>query len=192
MATLTLITHAHTQVDPATDAVTWRLSAAGETQAAELAGQPFWATVDRILVSSEAKTRLTVAPVLAQRSLPIMADARFAEAARPGWCDDYAARVAAFFAEPEHSAGGWEPAHAALARFLHGLNAHIDPKAGEHVALVAHGLVLSLYRAHLLGLTTAPFEAWRRLEFAAVAHVDLAGPAFTQDFAPVAPSPPRA
>ncbi len=192
MATLTLITHAHTQIDPATDAVTWRLSAAGEAQAVALAGQPFWATVDRILVSSEAKTRLTIAPVLAARDLPVTADPRFDEAARPGWCDDYAARVAAFFAEPERSAGGWEAANAALARFRDGLNAHIDPTAGEHFALVAHGLVLSLYRAHLLGLATAPFAAWRRLAFAAVARVDLAGPAITQDFVPVAPAPPRA
>ena len=192
MATLTLITHAHTQVDPATDAVTWRLSAAGESQATALAEQPFWATVDRILLSSEAKTRLTVAPVLAQRSLPIMADARFDEAARPGWCDDYAARVAAFFAEPETSAGGWETANSALARFLEAIEADVPAAGSEHVALVAHGLVLSLYRAHLLGLASVPFDAWRRLEFAAVAHVDLVGPTITQDFAPVAPSPARA
>lgn len=192
MATLTLITHAHTQVDPATDAVTWRLSAAGEAQAAALADQPFWATVDRILVSSEAKTRLTIAPLLAERSLPVTADARFDEAARPGWCDDYAARVAAFFADPTRSAGGWERAEAALARFLAGIAAHVPAAGGEHVALVAHGLVLSLYRAYLLGLATAPFDDWRRLEFAAVAQVDLAGPALVQDFVPVAPSPPRA
>lgn len=189
---LTLITHAHTQIDPATDAVTWRLSAAGEAQAATLAEQPFWATVDRILISSEAKTRLTIAPVLAQRGLPVVADARFDEAARPGWCDDYAARVAAFLAEPERSAGSWETAAVALERFRAGLSAHVDPTAGDHVALVAHGLVLSLYRANVLGLATAPFDAWRRLEFAAVAHVDLAGPTIAQDFVPVAPSPPRA
>ena len=192
MATLTLITHAHTQIDPATDAATWRLSAAGEAQAAALAGQPFWATVDRILVSSEAKTRLTIAPLTMQRSLPVLADARFDEAARPGWCDDYAARVAAFFAEPARSARGWETAESALARFLEGIDAHLPATGSEHVALVAHGLVLSLYRAKVLGLARAPFAAWQQLGFAAVARVDLAGPALIQDFRAVAPSPTRA
>ena len=58
------------------------------------------------------------------------------------------------------------------------------------MALVAHGLVLSLYRAHLLGLATAPLRRLAPLEFAAVARVDLAGPTLVQDFVSVAPSPP--
>lgn len=191
MTLLTLITHAHTQRDPALDAVHWRLSAAGEQQAAVLAGQPFWRDVDRILVSSEPKTRLTVAPLLAVYDLPLLSDSRFDEARRPGWVENYAAQVAHFFADPLHSVDGWEPAADALNRILDAFATHIQPDGEGHVALVGHGLVLSLYRAHVLGLPRPPFDAWLRLGFAAVARVDLCRPTLLQDFTPVAPSPPR-
>lgn len=191
MARLYLITHAHTQIDTAVDAVHWRLSPAGEAQAATLALLPWWATVDRIVISAEAKTRLTVAPVLARRTIPMSADARFDEVRRPGWVEEYAGRVRAFFAAPAQSIGGWEPADHALQRFLAGLHDHLAPAGAEQVALVSHGLVLSLYRAHLLGRRTVDFADWCALDFAAVATVDLSIPELVADFAPVASSPPR-
>ena len=82
MARLYLITHAHTQIDPAVDAAHWQLSPTGQAQADALAALPFWADIDRILVSSEVKTHLTIAPVLAQRAIPVTADRRFDEVKR--------------------------------------------------------------------------------------------------------------
>ncbi|MCB0162357.1 MAG: histidine phosphatase family protein, partial [Caldilineaceae bacterium] len=93
MTRLYLITHAHTAADPAADARLWRLSPTGVDQAARLAAAPWWDDVDAIVLSSEAKTRLTVAPLLAQRDLPVVIDARFDELKRGGWCDDYAGQV---------------------------------------------------------------------------------------------------
>jgi broad specificity phosphatase PhoE len=90
MARLYLITHAHTQIDPAVDAAHWQLSPTGQAQADALAALPFWAKVDRILVSSEVKTYLTIAPVLARRTIPVTADSRFDEVQRAGWVEDYA------------------------------------------------------------------------------------------------------
>jgi len=191
MAHLYLITHAHTQIDPAVDAVHWQLSPAGQAQATVLAALPFWADVDRILVSSEVKTHLTIAPVLARRTIPVRADSHFDEVQRPGWVEGYAARVQAFFAAPAQAVGGWETAAHALQRFLTGLQMHLSPDATESVTLVSHGLVLSLYRAHLLGLLTADFAAWRQLGFAAVAQVDLSGPALVTDFKAAVDAPPR-
>lgn len=192
MARLYLITHAHTQIDPAVDATHWQLSPTGEAQAEVLAALPFWADVDRILVSSEVKTRLTVAPVLAQRSIPITADRRFDEVLRPGWIENYGAQVQRFFAAPAQTVGGWETAAHALQRLLAGLHAHLTPTADTQIALVSHGLVLSLYRAHLLGLPTADFAAWRRLGFAAVAQVDLRSSTLAADFKASMDSPLRA
>jgi broad specificity phosphatase PhoE len=182
MARLYLITHAHTQIDPAQDAVTWQLSSAGMAQAERLAAHPFWATIDRIIVSSERKTSLTVAPLLAQRNLPITSERRFDEVHRPGWVDAYSERVRAFFASPGQSIGGWESADHALHRVLAGVAAHIAPDRSEQVALVSHGLVLSLYRAHLLAQWPPDFEAWRRLGFGAVAQVDLQHAQLIEDF----------
>ncbi|MBE2239541.1 MAG: histidine phosphatase family protein [Caldilineaceae bacterium] len=191
MTLLYLITHAHTQVEPALDAVHWRLSSTGQAQAEALAALPFWRDIDRILVSHEAKTRLTIAPVVAKRRIQIVAGGQFDEVARPGWVEEYSARVQDFFATPDRSVGGWEPAAHALQRFLAGITLYVTPCGAEQIALVSHGLVLSLYRAHLLGQWPADFDAWRQLGFAAVACVDLRTPALVEDFKPVTNSPLR-
>lgn len=192
MARLYLITHAHTQIDPAIDATHWQLSPTGQAQADALAALPFWADIDRILVSSEVKTHLTIAPVLARRAIPVIADSRFDEVLRPGWIEEYGAQVQAFFAAPAQAVGGWEVATHALRRFLAGLQAHLAPAADEQLALVSHGLVLSLYRAHLLKLPATDFAAWRQLGFAAVAQVDLHSSTLAADFKATMDSPLRA
>ena len=195
MTRLYLITHAHTAADPGTDARLWRLSPTGDDQAARLAAAPWWDTVDAIVLSSEAKTRLTVAPVLAQRKLPVVVDPRFDELKRGGWCDDYAGQVQRMFAAPDMAVGGWESATAALIRVRAGM-ADLHARHPDGIlALVSHGLVLSLYRAHLLGLPQVRFVDWQQLSFAAVAQVTLAPETgegvLVQDFVPVAEHQPR-
>ncbi len=190
MSLLYLITHAHTRPDPEEAATRWRLSTLGEEQAAALARAPFWAQVDRLLLSREPKARLTVAPLLAHYSLPVTVDARFDELARgKAWIPDYAARVAHAFAHPSQSAGGWEPAAQALARFLDGVADARQRFPGQTLALVGHGLTLSLYRAHLLGQARVRMEDWQHLAFASVARVDLEHGVLEMDFRPVAGVP---
>lgn len=179
---LYLITHAHTQVVPMQNAATWQLSPTGVRQAEALAELPCWASIDLIIVSSERKTVLTVAPLLARHRLPVVVDSRLDEVQRPGWVEAYAEHVQAFFAAPEQSVGGWESAEDALRRFLAGVTFHMASGSGEPVALVSHGLVLSLFRAHLLGSWPPDFAAWRRLGFAAVAKVDWQRMTLIEDF----------
>jgi broad specificity phosphatase PhoE len=184
---LYLVTHAHTQQQQDVDTTGWVLSAEGVRQAAQLSRQPFWAEVDRIALSSEPKTRLTVQPVLRERNLPVLVEPRFDELRRGvSWIDDYTARVAQVFARPEDSIGGWEPAATALARFLDGIAELRRRFSGETLALVGHGLTLSLYRAYLLGREEVVLADWRQLSFAAVAQVDLDGNRLVADFRPVA------
>lgn len=183
---LYLITHAHTQAEPAIDSSRWRLSTQGERQAELLAQQPFWAQVDRIILSSEPKTRLTVAPLLALRPLPVTVDARFDELVRPGWVEEYESRVAQAFANPTQPAGAWEPASHALNRVLAGVADLCTQWAGQTLALVGHGLTLSLYRAHLLGQSHVLLADWRQLSFAAVAVADPVDGRLLQDFQAVA------
>lgn len=193
MTTLFLITHAHTRQQPGIDAATWNLSETGQAQAQILAAQPFWDQVDHIVLSSELKTRLTVDAVLTARPLPVTVDARFDELIRTAeWTDDYVGRVAQVFAHPDLSIGGWEPASQALARFLAGIDALRARYAGETMALVGHGLILSLYRTHLLGQSHVDLDQWRALSFAAVAQVDLQSQKLVADFVPMAGASPRA
>lgn len=179
---LYLIAHACTRQVPDTDAALWQLDETGVKQAAALAQQPFWDEVDRVLLSCEPKTRLTVAPLLQGRDLPVDEDRRFDELHRtPEWTDDYAARVAEVFRRPRESIAGWEPAAAALDRFCKGVNDWAARHPQETMALVGHGLTFSLYRAHLLGLPTVVLKDWQQLSFAAVACVQ--GGQIVEDFA---------
>ncbi|MEZ4867983.1 MAG: histidine phosphatase family protein [Caldilineaceae bacterium] len=188
---LYLVTHALTQVEQTAEASHWRLSPAGEQQAHTLAVQPFWAEVTRIVLSQEAKTRLTIEPLLAQRKVPIHVDGRFNELYRPGWVENYGARVRQALAQPDQPAGEWEAATVALARFQAGIADLCQRFPGETLALVGHGLTFSLYRAALLGRATVDYTAWQQLSFAAVALVDPVAHVLLQDFTPIAGQTPR-
>ena len=95
-------------------------------------------------------------------------------------------------ARPDEAAGDWEPASQALARFVAG----IEPLAATDdigiMALVSHGLVLSLYRARLLGQSTVAYPDWQALSFGAVAWVDVQNQSILSDFEPVSGHMPRA
>lgn len=184
---LYLITHAHTRQQPELDAREWCLSPQGEAQARALAGQPFWSQVTGLLLSSEVKTRLTAAPLLAERQLPVTVDDRLDELRRGEWCLDYRSRVAQAFAVPHRSAGGWEPANQALARFQAAVADAFHARPGCSLALIGHGLVLSLYRASLLGRDRVRPADWEQLPFAAVAVADPVDGRWLADFSPVLP-----
>lgn len=183
---LYLIRHARVQMQPEQDAKRWPLSVVGQQQAEQLATLPMWDTVTQIVLSSEEKTRLTVAPVIAQRHLPVQVDPRFDELYRPGgWVEDYATQVQCAFANPTQAAGEWEPAAVALARFQAGIADLCQHFADTTIALVGHGLTFSLYRAHLLGHERVRFADWQQLAFAAVALVDPITPRLLADFRPL-------
>jgi broad specificity phosphatase PhoE len=188
---LYLVTHAHTQIDAGVDATQWQLSPRGQEQAQRLAEQAFWASVDQLILSSEAKTKLTVEPLLQQRALPVIVDPQFDELYRPGWVEDYQARVAQAFAFPDQPAGEWETAAYAQQRMLNGIASLHQRFAGQTLALVGHGLTLSLYRAALLGQSRVNLAEWQRLSFAAVALVELESGQLLQDFRAVAGESPR-
>jgi broad specificity phosphatase PhoE len=163
---LFLITHAHTEQlqDVALDI--WTLSARGIEQAKGLAEASFWPEVDRVVLSSEQKTWLTVQGVVTERKLPVWIDCRFDELRRGGWVEDYASQVAAAFAEPSMSVGGWECVENVQRRVRAGI---IDLQRrfdGETLVLVGHGLCLSILRAMILRQVKVDFAAWQHLSFA--------------------------
>jgi broad specificity phosphatase PhoE len=177
-----LITHAHTEQIAGVAADAWRLSMRGIEQAARLAESPFWQQVNRIVVSAEPKSWLTVAKVAAERNLPVWIDSRFDELRRTGWIDDYAAQVARVFAQPTTQVMGWEAAESVRRRVQAGLADLQVRFAGETLALVGHGLSLSVLRADLLGLAQADFSAWQRLAFGSYALISLTPPTVIEDF----------
>lgn len=187
---LYLLTHLATEQQRSRSSDTWRLSALGRKQAVALRAASFWARVEQIVVSAEPKTLLSIAPVLEERGLPVWVDCRFDELRRGEWVDDYTAQVAAALAQPGQAVGGWEPAAHALCRVLSGLNDLQRRFAPKTVALVGHGLTLSLLRAYWLGYEYVRSEEWARLSFGAVALVELPAGRFIEDF-PLAQEPVR-
>jgi broad specificity phosphatase PhoE len=163
---LFLITHAHTEQlqDVAVDV--WTLSARGIEQATILAEASFWPEVDRVVLSSEPKTWLTVQTVAEKRKLPVWIDCRFDELRRGGWVEDYASQVAAAFAEPAISVGGWESVEDVQRRIRVGIIDLHRRFEGETLVLVGHGLCLSILRAMILRQAKVDFAAWQHLSFA--------------------------
>ncbi len=188
---LYLITHAHTEQIMQVDARIWRLSTRGVEQSQLLACLPLWDSVQRIVLSSEPKTRLTVEPVIAQRAMPVVVDRRFDELRRGGWIDDHGEQVRAAFSRPEDSVGGWEPAAGALHRFVKGIDDLCRAYPDQCLALVSHGLVLSLYRAHLLNQSCVRYADWQALNFGAVALADPVAGELLSDFESTAGGPLR-
>ena len=183
-----LITHAHTKQDSTLASMLWQLSPLGMHQIAVLADEPFWAEVSHVAVSSEAKTYLTVQQIATARGLPILVDCRFDELRRGGWVEDYVERVRHVLAQPDQAVGGWEPANHALRRFRAGIENLKTKFPRATVALVGHGLTLSLFRAALMGHKQVDVDAWRQLDFAAVGLADLERNCLLQDFRPAAGS----
>jgi broad specificity phosphatase PhoE len=179
---IVLITHAHTEPmrDVAVDA--WQLSTRGIEQTKALANAPFWANVDRVIVSSEPKTWLTIADVVVARHLPVWVDCRLDELRRSGWHADYATQVAEVFARPSQSVAGWEAADSASRRIQASVADLQNRFADERLALVGHGICLSLLRAKLMGRSHVALVEWQRLAFGTYALASLAPPTLLEDF----------
>jgi len=177
-----LITHAATAQEPLREADAWELATTGQVQVERLAAAPFWATVTQVVVSSEPKTLATVSGIVARRTLPVWTDCRLDELRRTGWVDDYGAHVAQVFARPDLSVGGWETASRALRRVCGAMATAERRFWGQTIAVVGHGLSLSLLRAYYLGYAQARFDDWARLAFGSTAAVELPEGRFAQDF----------
>ena len=168
-----LISHAHTEQVPEVDADRWVLSQKGKNQSRELAEQPFWSDVDQIVVSSEQKTFLTIADIAHSHAIPVWIDSRFDELRRTGWIADYSRQVAEVFANPVRSVAGWESVDMVRDRALRGLADLRVRFEGQTLALVGHGLCLSIIRAEALRLSQVDFSAWQRLSFGSFASIGL-------------------
>lgn len=176
MALLYLIRHPHTKLDLARPSTDWDLSETGRAQIAVLLDAPCWPHVRAVYASAEHKAMIPAEMAATRYGLTWRPVATLGEVDRRAYVApdqaSYEAAVAAFFARPEASPFGWETAAAALSRFrtaLEGLLARHAPE--ESLAIVSHGLVLSLYEAHLRGEPPS-LERWRALPFCAIAAVE--------------------
>jgi broad specificity phosphatase PhoE len=156
-----LIRHAHT--DPRADVPSpeWGLSDEGRAAARRLALRDEWLDVALVAASPELKARATAEPIAEAAALDLRLDPDLREAGRP-WVDgDYAA-VARRYLEGEDILG-WEPADDVRERMERSVRT-LALEAGGSLAVVSHGLALSLH----LALTP---DEWEAMPFGEVVHV---------------------
>jgi broad specificity phosphatase PhoE len=168
MTLIYLIRHARTHQNPDIPAEQWNLSEEGFVAAAALAGKQFWTAIERVITSTERKTYATIAPTLELWDIPQEAMAAFDEVQRTGYTAtqaDYEAQVRQLFADPDSSVDGWETATHATQRAVAGLNHLLVTYPGQNLAIVGHGLLWSLVRAHLLGKSHVEPAEWKAVQF---------------------------
>jgi broad specificity phosphatase PhoE len=124
-------------------------------------------------VSWEPKALQTAQIIAERRGLPIEPVFDLRELRRPETLvRDYEGAVRAVLQNPFKSIRGWEPAGEAQTRIVTAVERLLMLHEGETLAIVSHGLALTLYLAYLTD--TAPtLDLWRSLPFASAAEVDF-------------------
>lgn len=172
---LFLIRHAPVELDLAVAAEHWTLSAEGRKLAERLAALPILENLQAVWSSPEPKAQATARPLVDRHNAAFLIHPHLAELQRgPNNLpdrEDYESAVRQAFANPETSSGGWERACDAQRRIVAGVN-EIAAQASGPVAIVSHGLVLSLLVAHLRRETHVDVDEWRALPLPALAVMD--------------------
>jgi broad specificity phosphatase PhoE len=171
-----LIRHGPVELDLAVPAEQWQLSAAGYDLVLRLAALPCLAGLQTVWSSPEAKAVATARPLAQRYDLPLLLHPKLAELRRgPGNLpqrSEYEAAVSQAFAQPEISVNGWERACDARQRMLDALDEIAAASSGP-IAVVSHGLALSLLVGHLRGQTQVDLAEWRAIPLPALAILDL-------------------
>lgn len=162
MSLLHFITHPEVMIDPEVPVRRWGLTPLGIARMRACAALPEMAAVASVWASTEAKA-IEGAGILAGRlGLPVRVREDLGENDREatGYLPEaeFQRTADAFFANPDSSIRGWERAVDAQARIVAAIDAVLAEAPPGPVAVVAHGGVGALLRAHLAG---APISrAW--------------------------------
>jgi len=168
---LYLVRHASVTVRAALPPAQWHLSPEGRAAAGALADAPFWSGVRGIHASAEPKAIGTAQRIAARHGLPLRIEPELREVERP-WQDAGYAETARRYLAGE-AVAGWEARAEALARVRGCIESILARHAGLEVAVVSHGLALTLYLSDLLGLDgEASHRLWSAIGFPDLAVVD--------------------
>jgi broad specificity phosphatase PhoE len=175
MGALYLVRHPETRVDLSIASCQWPLSEEGINQAQRLTRQPFWRQVAMIYSSDEPKAVTTARMVAAYTGLSWQTRSCLGEldrrAYQPPDIAAYRSAVTRMFSNPEQSIRGWETRAHAEERIVTCTQELVTENLGATVAIVSHGIILTVLVAHLTGLSER-YEFWREMGFASVAELD--------------------
>jgi broad specificity phosphatase PhoE len=168
MVRIFLLRHAETNPMSTIQATKWHLTERGKQQAIALAKSGSFSTIDRIFISTEMKTFQTALPFANIFDIGVTRMSELDELQRGSGIltrDDYNNRVQQVLSQLDVSIGGWESGTDALQRFLTGVEKIRTQNAVQSVLVISHGIVLSLYFAHLQNILSKTYARWSRLQF---------------------------
>lgn len=159
MSRLIYISHPNVHIDPDVAVPQWRLSDVGRDRAAAMLDQPWVSSIAAVSSSPEHKAQETAGILADHLGLSVEVVDRTGEIDRSatGYVPEerHEELRRRLFAEPDHSADGWERASDATHRLVTRLGPLL--RAGgrttdSDVAVVGHGGVGTLLLCHLLGI----------------------------------------
>jgi broad specificity phosphatase PhoE len=162
------VTHPEVSIDPAVPVPQWSLSPEGEARARAFARHPLVKGVRNIVSSTERKAiELGQAMAVSARA-PMVAEPDFDENDRSatGFVppERFEQLADAFFAHPDESVEGWEPARQAQARIAGAVEAAIAlHDISRPIAFAGHGGVGTLLKCYLAGRDISRAEDQGRL-----------------------------
>jgi broad specificity phosphatase PhoE len=158
MPTLFFITHPDVRIDAMMPVPDWPLNERGRARMRAMAAHPLVRGVRSIFASSERKAR-EGAQILAEglgiHGYSVVDRLGENDRSATGYLpkEEFEATAAAFFAQPQTSVRGWEPAADAQARIICAVEQVVSqaPDIGN-IAIVGHGGTGTLLYCHLAGL----------------------------------------
>jgi broad specificity phosphatase PhoE len=178
---LVLVRHAMVTFHREVPSAQWHLSPDGRAAAEALAARDTWAPLVRVYSSHEPKAIATAQRCCAANALPLTIEPALHEVERPWSEGDYKSEAESYLRGQARD--GWEPRGAATERMRGAVEGVLSAHTGGDVAVVSHGLVLSLYLASLLDLDPEATAAlWRGIGFPDYAVVDPAARTLVQPF----------
>ena len=165
--TVFFITHPDVAIDPALAIADWPLNGRGRERMRAITGCPWTRNVRRVFASSERKARDGVeilATGLGLTGYGIVAALGEADRSATGYLprQEFEETADAFFAHPQQSVRGWEPAARAQARIVGAVERIVSqPPDDDDLAIVGHGGTGTLLYCHLrdcrsIGVMTSP------------------------------------
>ena len=158
MPVVFFITHPDVAIDPSVPVPDWPLNAHGRAGMQAIAASPWASGVRHIFPSSERKAR-DAAQLLAEglglHGYSVVDGLGENDRSATGHLaqQEFEATVDAFFAQPQTSVRGWEPATDAQARIVHAVEQVISQAFDNgDVAIIGHGGTGTLLYCHLAGV----------------------------------------
>ena len=158
MSAIFFITHPDVRIDPNVPVPEWPLNERGRARMRAMAAHPWLGGVRSIFASGERKAR-DAAQLLAEglglQGYSVVDCLGENDRSATGYLpkQEFEATADAFFAQPQTSVRGWEPAADAQARIIHAVE-QVVLQASDNgdVAIIGHGGTGTLLYCHLAGL----------------------------------------